>query len=279
MVNVPKPLGNPGHILKGRVAIVTGGGRGIGRAIALALAEQGADVVVTARTATEINAVAEEVRALGRRALAIPTDVARSADVDAMVARTLKEFGKVDVLVNNAGQVLHMPVAPFPDVTLKPPRTDRETITGMSDEEWRRILDANLSSAFYCCRAVGPHMMSRRYGKVINITSNNGKQAYPLVAAYNASKAGMNMLTRVLALEWAPYGICVNAIGPGEFHTAMTAPGWADPVAHQRHLDNIPLRREGDLEDIGAMAAYFAGPESDYVTGQVIYIDGGLTAR
>ncbi|MBM3943864.1 MAG: SDR family oxidoreductase [SAR202 cluster bacterium] len=265
--------------LKGRVAIVTGAGRGIGRAIALVFAERGASVVVASRTVPEVEKTARDVKALGARVLAMPTDVSKSSDVDAMVQRTVDEFGKVDILVNNAGQVLHMPVAPFPDKVLGPPRMDRETTTGMSDEEWRRIMDANLSSAFYCCRAVGPHMMKQRYGKVINISSNNGSQAFPYVAAYNASKAGMNMLTRVLALEWAPYSICVNAVGPGEFRTAMTEPSWADPEAYQRHIEHIPMGREAELREVGLMAAYFAGPESDYVTGQIIHIDGGITAR
>ena len=158
-------------------------------------------------------------------------------------------------------------------------QADRETTTGMSDEEWHRIMDANLSSAFYCCRAVGPHMMKQGYGKVINVSSNNGSQAYPYVAAYSVSKAGMNMLTRILALEWAPYNISVNAIGPGEFRTAMTETSWVNPEAYQRHLDNIPMGREAGLREVGLMAAYFAGPESDYVTGQIVHIDGGITAR
>ena len=265
--------------LKGRVAIVTGAGRGIGRAIALVFAERGADVVIASRTKSEVEKTAADVKALGVRAIAVPTDVGKSAEVDTLVQRTLDEFGKVDILVNNAGQVLHMPVAPFPDKTLKPPQADRETTTGMSDEEWHRIMDANLSSAFYCCRAVGPHMMKQGYGKVINVSSNNGSQAYPYVAAYSVSKAGMNMLTRILALEWAPYNISVNAIGPGEFRTAMTETSWVNPEAYQRHLDNIPMGREAGLREVGLMAAYFAGPESDYFTGQIVHIDGGITAR
>ena len=265
--------------LKDRTAIVTGGGRGIGRAIALALAEAGADVAVAARTVSEIEATAKEVRALGRQALAVSTDVANSADVDALVERVLEQFGKVDVLVNNAGQLLTVPVVPLPGSTLKPPQVSRVDNARMSDEEWDTMIRANLSSVFYCCRAVAPHMMTRRSGKIINITSLNARRAVPLVSAYNTSKAGVNMLTRVLALEWATYNICVNAIGPGEYHTAMSDPMWTDPAARQRYLDDIPLGRGGDARDLGVMTVYLASPASDYVTGQIIYVDGGLSAR
>ena len=122
-------------------------------------------------------------------------------------------------------------------------------------------------------------MIPNGYGKIINISSNNAHQAFPLVAAYNASKAAVNMLTRVLALEWAPYSICVNAIGPGDYHTEMTDPTWIDPEARRRHLDGIPFGREGDIRELGLLAAYLASPAADYMTGQIIYLDGGLTAR
>ena len=233
--------------LEGRTAIVTGAGRGIGRAIALVLAEAGADVVAVARTASEIESAAADVEALGSKALAVTADVSNSSEVDSMVERTLDRFGKIDVLVNNAGQLLRVPVAPFPDVTLRPPQVTRETSSRMRDDEWQGIIDANLTGVFYCCRAVAPHMMERRYGKVINIGSNNATQAFPMVAAYNASKAGVNMMTRVLALEWAPYNICVNAIGPGSYHTPMTDTSWTDPEERQKKLDSIPFGREGEL--------------------------------
>ena len=269
----------PEMSLEGRTAIVTGAGRGIGRAIALALAEAGADIVAAARTVSEIEATAADVRALGRQALAIPTDVTKSSQTDAMVQRAMEHFGKVDILVNNAGRLLKVPVAPFPDVDLKRPRVSREDRSRTTDEEWQGVIDANLNGVFYCCRAAAPHMMEKRYGKIINISSNNGTQAFPLVAAYNASKAAVNMLTRVLALEWAPYNICVNSIGPGEYHTAMTDPMWSDPVDRQRHLDAIPFKKGGDLRELGVLALYLASPASDYMTGQIIYMDGGQTAK
>ena len=243
--------------LEGRVAIVTGAGRGIGRAMSLSLAEAGAHVVATARTRDEIDETAALVEKRGRRALAVTADVSRSADVDVMVERALDHFGKVDILVNNAGKLFKAPVAPFPDVTLKPPRVTRESTVRHSDEEWQSVIDINLTGVFYCCRAVAPHMMEQGYGKIINVS----------------------MLTRVLALEWAPYSICVNAIGPGDYHTTMTDASWSNPEGRQRHLDGIPMHREGDLEELGTLAVYLASPASDYMTGQIIYMDGGLTAK
>ena len=265
--------------LAGRTAIVTGAGRGIGRAISLVLAEAGADVVVTARTTSEIESVAEELRSLGTKPLAIAADVAQSSSVNAMVEETLRQYGKVDILVNNAGQILRAPVVPFPDVTYKPPRVTRETNVPTSDDEWQTVMDANLNGVFYCCRAVAPHMLEQRYGKIINISSNNGVQAFTMMSAYNASKAAAHMLTRVLALEWADYNICVNAIGPGDYNTAMTAPTWIDPVERQRHLDGIPMHRESDMRELGVLAVYLASRASDYMTGQIIYLDGGQTAK
>ena len=265
--------------LVGKTAIVTGSGRGIGRAIALVMAEAGANVVTVARTAIEIEKTAADVRSLGRKSMAITADVTDSSDVDSMVDRTLDRFGNVDILINNAGKLLRVPMSPFPDMELKPPQVTRETSSRMRDDEWQSIIDANLSGVFFCCRAVAPHMMKKRYGKVINIGSNNAIQAFPMVAAYNASKAAVNMMTRVLALEWAPYNICVNAIGPGSYHTPMTDMSWTDPEERKKKLDAIPLGREGDTRDIGILATYLASPASDYMTGQVIYIDGGQTAK
>ena len=269
--------------LEGRTAIVTGASRGIGKAIAVVLAEAGADVAVAARTVPNLEATADEIRALGRRALVVPTDVSDSAQVDTLVERTIAHFGKVDILVNNAGQAIRVPVVPFPDRTPTLPEVTREGASRMSDQEWQGIIDTNLNSVFYGCRAVGPHMLERRYGKIINIGSQNGKQAFPLYAPYNATKTGVHMLTRVLALEWADYNVCVNAIGPGDYQTNILQPEmnlWdSDPQLLQPLLDSIPFHRLGDARELGILAVYLASEASDYMTGQIVYMDGGHTAR
>ena len=264
--------------LDGRVAIVTGAGRGIGRAIALALADAGADVAVAARTRSEIEVVAKDVRALGRQALVAPTDVSKSKEVDALVAKTLDRFSKVDILVNNAGAYREVAVAPFPDKVLRPPAVMRDTSSRMTDEEFRVVMDTNIGGVFYGCRAVAPHMLARRSGKIINVSSIVGITAYKLEAAYDASKAAVNMLTRCLALEWAAYNVCVNALAPGDYNTSMTAEAWNDPKRRKAYLKSIPMGREGDMRNLGSLAVYLASPASNYVTGQVIYIDGGITA-
>ena len=265
--------------LEGRTSIVTGAGRGIGREIALVLAEAGADIVASARTKTEIEVTASEVRAFGRQAIAVTADVSNSRDVDRLVDQTLKHFEKIDIMVNNAGQLNRLAAVPLPDVTFDPPLVTRRSDSRTTDKEWQQIIDTNLNGVFYCCRSVAPHMIEKRYGKIINISSNNATMAFPLVAAYNASKAAVNMLTRVLALEWADYNICVNAIGPGDYDTDMTHGSWIDPVLRESRLDRIPLHREGPLRDLGLLAVYLASPASDYMTGQTIYVDGGLTAK
>jgi NAD(P)-dependent dehydrogenase (short-subunit alcohol dehydrogenase family) len=264
--------------LDGRAAIVTGAGRGIGRGIALALADAGADVVLASRTRPELEAVAKDVRAMGRQALVVPTDVSKSTQVDMLVAKTLDRFSKVDILVNNAGAYREVAVAPFPDKVLRPPAVMRDTSSRMTDEEFSVVMDTNIGGVFYGCRAVAPHMMARRSGKIINVSSIVGATAYKLEAAYDASKAAVNMLTRCLALEWAAYNVCVNALAPGDYNTSMTAEAWNDPKRRKWYLESIPMGREGDMRNLGSLAVYLASPASDYVTGQCIYIDGGITA-
>ncbi len=266
------------YSLEGKRALVTGGGRGIGRAISLVMAEAGADIAVAARTETEIGETAEMVRSLDRLSIAVPTDVSRSEEFEALVEKVLKDFGPLDILVNNAGQYIKVPTVPLPGEKLAPPVTTRPGDRLLSDEEWRQMIDVNLSSVMYGCRAVAPHMMERGYGKIINISSKNAKQASPLDAAYNPAKSGQNMLTRVLALEWAPYGIRVNAIAPGTYpggtgEFALSVPGVSKRIAEQ-----IPLGRLGDVRELGLLAVYLASPASDYMTGQIIHLDGGATA-
>ena len=262
--------------LHDKKALVTGGGRGIGKAIALVLAEAGADVAVAARTESQIQETAQEIRDLGRSSLAIQADVSGSKQVDDMAARAIEGLGRIDILVNAAGVSKGGPVVPLPDPPSSKIRWDFKV--GMSDETWHEVIQTTLSSAFYCCRAIAPQMLERRQGKIINISSNNDIMAYPYGAAYYSSKAALKMLTKVLASEWARYNINVNGIGPGWFITDMTRAGFDDPEIYERRVGQVPLKRLTDLRDLGLLATYLASPASDWMTGQIIYLDGGESA-
>ena len=245
--------------LTGSTALVTGGGRGIGRAIALTLAEAGADVAVAARTMSQVEQVSEEIKALNRRSLPVQVDVADPQDVAAMVSRTTSELGKIDILVNNAG------------ISGKSPLISLDT------NAWHQIIETNLSGPLYCCRAVAPQMLERRSGRIINISSTSGAMPSADGAAYNTSKAALNMLTKVLSLEWAPYNVGVNAIGPGWFKTEMSKASLATPDQRAKVESKIPLGRLTDLRDLGLLAVFLASAASQWMTGQVIYLDGGQT--
>ncbi len=256
--------------LSGKVAIVTGAGRGIGKDIALTFAEAGADIVSVARTEGQIEKTAEEVRALGQRCLPVPTDVTRIEQVQAMVQKALSEFGKIDILVNNAGVEIDKPIAPLPHLKLPP----------MTLEEWHRVMDTNVTAAFILCQAVGPHMIERRKGKVINITSGVvGRVGILYNTAYVASKGALALFTRKLAWEWARYRINVNAIGPGGVETEMAAPLFApeSKAFLEKILSQIPFHSFARPRDISLLAVYLASDASDFVTGQNIYVDGGYT--
>jgi NAD(P)-dependent dehydrogenase (short-subunit alcohol dehydrogenase family) len=281
MATVMPPIsenGPPGKLLN-KVAVVTGASRGIGREIALAFAGAGADVAVAARASDTLDSVAHEIRAAGRRAIVVPTDVSVSADVDALIDRAITELGGVHILVNNAGAYKEVATVPFPDKVLRPPAVMRTSTERMTDAEFHEVIDTNIGGVFYGCRAVAPHMMERGYGKIINISSIAASMAFKMEAVYDASKAAVNMLTRTFALEWAPYGVRVNALAPGDYNTAMTSDAWNDPVRRQAYLDSIPLGVEGDMAGLGALAVFLASTDSDYITGQTIYIDGGLSAQ
>lgn len=246
--------------LHGKAALVTGGGRGIGKIIALTLAEAGADVAVAGRTLDQIETVANEVRALNRRAMALQTDVTDPRQVGEMVMSTTNTLGKIDILVNNAGiNGILSPVS-------------------SNDDLWDRIMQTNLRAPFYCCRAVAQQMLNRRSGRIINISSVSGTIATVGGAAYNSSKAALNMFTKVLAQEWAPYNVGVNAIGPGWFETEMTNSSLGSPGQRSEVEKQIPMGRFTTLRDLGLLAVYLASPASSWMTGQVIYLDGGQTA-
>lgn len=248
--------------LKGKVAVVTGSGRGIGKAISLAFAEAGANIVAVARTREEIEETCHEVKALGRQAFAIPADVTDAEQVEKMVEKTINYFGKIDILVNNAG-------------TAAPKALVSADGQAMTEVEWHRVIDTNLTSIFLCCRTVGPHMFKNKSGKVINISSISSQKAQTDDIVYNVSKAGVDMITRCLALDWAPHNINVNAIGPGHFHTKLSSKSHEDPRIREMIVGCIPLGRVGNLPELGNLAVFLASPASDFITGQIIFIDGG----
>ncbi len=246
--------------LDGRVAVVTGASRGLGRAMALALAEAGADVALAARSKPDLEETAHQVERLGRRALAIPTDVRLLAEVETLVAQTRGLLGRLDVLVNNSGVAQVTPLAE------------------MTPADWKRILDTNLTGVFNGCRAVASHFLAARSGKVINIASVLGAVGLPGYAAYCASKGGVIAFTRALAVEWARHNVQVNAIAPGWFVTDMNAEAFANEKIRERLLRDVPMRRTGRVEEVGPLVVYLASPASDYMTGQTIFLDGGHSA-
>jgi NAD(P)-dependent dehydrogenase (short-subunit alcohol dehydrogenase family) len=251
-------------LLKNKVAIVTGGAKGMGRAIALKFAEEGCDVVVNALHIEGVKKVVDEIKTLGRKSLAVKADISKSAEVNDMVAQTIKKFGKIDILVNNAG-----------GVGVK----GGDSATA-SEEDWDRILDVNLKGPFLCCIAVIPYMKKRRYGKIINLSSMGAVHPAVSVLHYHSAKAGVLGLTTNLAFELAPYSIYVNAIVPGPIET----PFWdsLQPPGPERDAffaalckKEVPLGRMGKPEDVAGPALFLASGMSDYVTGQVLYVAGG----
>lgn len=245
--------------LEGRVALVTGAGRGIGRAIAVALGAAGAAVACAARSRDQVDATAAEITAAGGRARALGLDVTRREQIVAGVAEVAAALGPVDVLVNNAGMTM-----------------EKKT-TEVTDEDWDAVLATNLSSMFRCARAVAPGMIELERGKIINIGSMYGVIGVPRYAAYCASKAAVAGLTRSLAAEWARHGIQVNCLAPGYVNTDIPREAMADEKTRALFLSKIPARRLGEPEEVGALAVYLASPASDFMTGQTVYLDGGQT--
>ncbi|HHE41641.1 MAG TPA: SDR family oxidoreductase [Dehalococcoidia bacterium] len=245
--------------LEGRVALITGGSRGIGRQCALAFARHGADVVVTSRTLSDLEKVADEVRALGRRALAVSVDISDSAQIYAAVERANKEMGKVDILINNAG--LHL-VERFLEGT---------------QDGWERCLHVNLLSHIVFCRAVLDGMVERQYGKIVNVASDAGRAGSSGQAVYGAAKGGIIAFTRNLAMEFARYKINVNCVSPGLINTDMWNVTRRDkPRLAEAYEKTVPWKRLGEPEEIAAAILFLASDEAGYITGQTLSVNGGV---
>jgi NAD(P)-dependent dehydrogenase (short-subunit alcohol dehydrogenase family) len=247
--------------LRGKIAFVTGGGRGLGRAGALAFAGAGADVVLVSRTRAQLDETATLIQALGRKAVVAAADTRSGAEVEAAVSAAVNAFGRIDILFNNAGTNI------------------RKNVVDMPDEDWHTIMDTNVKGAFLVARAVARQMVRQGSGTIINMSSMSAASAEPTKAVYAASKGAMALFTKGLALELAPHGIRVNAIAPGYMLTSLVKGGLdADPERKKRVLARIPLGRLGEPEEIGGALVFLASDAASYITGATITIDGGWTA-
>ena len=248
--------------LTNRRALVTGGARGLGRVIADALAEAGGDLVITSRTLTSAQQAAAEIaRATGRRAVGLEADVSRAEDVTRLADQAEQSLGAIDILVNNAGVNI------------------RGASESLAEADWDTVIDTNLKGPFLCARAFGPRMAARGWGRIINLGSILSVIALPGRAPYAASKAGVANLTRVLALEWAAQGVTVNAICPGPFGTEMNRPLLNDPEKYAAFVAKVPMGRWGELHEIKGAAVFLASEASSFVTGSLLFVDGGWTAQ
>jgi NAD(P)-dependent dehydrogenase (short-subunit alcohol dehydrogenase family) len=245
--------------LTGKVAVVIGGTTGIGQALALGLAEAGADVVPTSRRSEQVDAAAIEIEQRGRRSLRVTSDVTDRKSIEKLCETCVREFGKVDILVNSAG------------------RTKRTPTLEVSEDEWNEILETNLTGVLRTCQVFGAHMIERRYGRIINIASISSFVALYEVAAYGASKSGVASLTKTLAIEWAKHGICVNAIAPGVYRTSLNAKLLEGPRG-QEFLMRIPAKRFGQTSELIGAAVFLASDAASYVNGEILTVDGGLLA-
>lgn len=245
--------------LTNKIAIVAGASRGIGKAIALGFAQAGADVAICSRKLENVEPVAKEIEQLGRCAFASACDVTKREDIDRFVSDALAKFGRIDVLVNNVARNIMSP------------------ILNLREDGWDKIINTNLKSYFLFSQAVGQVMMGQGKGVIINISSAAGKKAAPLLGAYSVSKAGVDMLTKVLAKELASVGIRVNAISPGMVETSFSEAIWSSPEMYAEVVRDIPLGRLATTEEIVGLAIFLASDASNYVTGAIVSIDGGST--
>jgi len=253
-------MGHPGLDLSSKVAVVIGGTSGIGRTLALGLAQAGADVVATGRREELVRSVSEEIRATGRKSLVAAADVSNRASIEAFHSAVLAEFGKVDILVNCAG------------ITKRTPSVD------VSESEWNGIMETNLTGTVRACQIFGRKMIERKYGRIINVASVSSGRGFFEVAAYAASKAGVVSLTKTLAVEWAKYGVCVNALAPGVFRTDINKALLDGTPRGEEFLIRTPMHRFGKLEELVGATVFLASDSASFVTGHMLVVDGGFLA-
>lgn len=248
--------------LENKVALVTGSSKGLGEAMARALAEAGASVVINSRNLAEAEHVAEEIgKATKRRTVAIAADVTRREDVERLVGETLKRMGGLDILINNAGMNIRKPMQEY------------------SEEEWSKVIETNLTGPFLCCRAAAAHFLKQRSGRVINLGSILSFVGLGGRSAYAAAKGALMQFTRALALEWAPYNVTVNALCPGPFETPLNRPLLENPDTRKFFIERIPLGRWGQPKELTGAAIFLASDAATFITGAALFVDGGWTAQ